>query len=203
MSNADAKLTQDLQLLCQQQEDELANLREYCQILRVSNNSNTQALMETLAHTERDLKQLQITNSLQHQAPQTCKDNLYQPLPMPQLADSEIMTQYEILCQQVSHWVDVEIFKFENKFGYPENDTRAIIDGGYTSIERLLNSASGAGDYLPCAVIHTHIQRTFFGEDVILFGLDPCVTKFLHDVEEHMAMLKPTRGIYVGAYLYL
>lgn len=197
MSDADANLIQDQQLRLQQQEDELAKLREQGQILRISNDSEIQALMELLANREKDLEQLQKTSSLQYRELQTCKDNLFRLQPIIQLTDSEILKQYETLCQQVSNWVDSEISKFEDKSGYPGNDTSTITDGGNTRFKRLLNSASGAGEYLLSAVIHANIQRNFFGENVILFGLDQGATKFLHDAEEYMAMLQPRRGMFL------
>lgn len=198
MPDAKEKIIQDQEHWLQQQDDELVKLREQCQKLWISNDrhdAEIQALMEVLAKSSRDLEQLQKTNLSQHHELQTCKDNLFRLQPVTQLTDSDILKQYETLCQQVSNWVDNELSKFEDKSGYPVNDTRIITDGGSNSIKRLLNSTPEAGEYLVSAEIHENIQRHFFGENVILFGLSQNITGFLHCVEEHMATLEPRRGM--------
>ena len=193
------KRTEDQQLLLQK-EEELAKLREQCHELRISNNrqqSEIQSHIQRQAHIERRVEQLQEMSSIQHHELQTCKDNLFRLQPIIQLTDSDISKQYETLCQQVSSWVDDEISRFEDKHGYHTNDA-TVTDGGNTRIRRLLNSAPAAGEYLFSTVIHQHIQRQFFGENVILFGLYPKFTEFLHSAEERMAELEPRRGMFQG-----
>lgn len=188
------------------QEDKLAKLREECRKLSILNDrkdSEIQALMERQARTKRELAQLRKTSSIQHRELQTCKDSLFRLQPIIQMSDSEILKQYETLCQQVSNWVDNEISKVEDRYGYHGNDARIITDGGIAHIKHLLNNAPEAGEYLIGAAIHTEIQRSFFGEDMILFGLTPLVTKTLHDAEDHMRKLEPRRGMFLGEDFYL
>lgn len=206
MSNPYEKHYQYQELKLQQQGDQLYNLREDCQELSISNgrkDAEIRALTELQAHTKKELEQLQKMSSIQNRELETCKDNLFQLQPVIQLTDSEILKQYDTLCQQVSNWVDNEISKFEDKSGSPGNDTRTIVDGGSTRIKRLLNNAPGAGEYLISAIIHTEIQCNFFGGNVILFGLDRSFSELLHEAEERMVKLEPKRGMFLDADLSL
>lgn len=199
------KRTEDQQLLLQK-EEELAKIREQCHELCISNDrqqSEIQAHIQRQAQIERQFEQLQEMSSNQHRELQTCKDNLFRLQPIIQLTDSDILIQYETLCQQVSSWVDHEISRLEDNNGYLGNDTKTIIDGGTPCIRRFLISAPEAGEYLVSTVIHANIQRVFFGENEILFGLSLDLTRFLHSTEERMARLEPRRGMFGGADLYL
>ncbi|MCJ1427055.1 hypothetical protein MMC29_004958 [Sticta canariensis] len=186
--------TEDQQLFLQK-EEELAKLREQRHELCISNNrqqSEIQSHIQRQAHVERWCEQLQKMSSIQHRELQTCKDNLFRLQPIIQLTDSDISKQYETLCQQVSSWVDDGISRFEDKHGYHANDA-IITDGVNTHIRRLLDSAPAAGEYLVSTAIHQHIQGRFFGGNVILVGLCPRITEFLHSTEEQMAKLEPRR----------
>lgn len=194
MPDTRMRRTEDQQLFLQK-EEELAKLREQCHELRISNNrqqSDIQSYIQRQAQIERRFEQLQELKSIQHRELQTCKDNLFRLQQIIQLTDSDILKNYEALCQQVSSWVDDEVSKFEDKDGHANDAT--ITDGGNACFRRLLNSAPAAGEYLISTLIHDYIQHHFFGENVILFGLCPSFTKFLRSAEERMAELEPRRG---------
>ena len=198
MPDTRMKRTEDQQLLLQR-EEELAKLREECHELRISNNrqqSDIQSHIQRQAHIERQFEQLQKLKSIQHRELQTCKDNLFRLQPIIQLTDSDILKKYEDLCQHVSSWVDHELSKFEDKDGHANDAT--ITDGGNACFRRILNSSPAAGEYLIAMVIHQHIQRYFFGKNVILFGLCPRFTGFLQSAEKRMAELEPRRGMFQG-----
>lgn len=182
------KRTEDQQLLLQK-EEELAKLREQCHELRISKERQQS---EIQSHIQRQAQLQEMSSELQ-----TCKDNLFRLQPIIQLTDSDISKQFETLCQRISSWVENEIFTFEDKHGDHTNDA-TITDGGNTRIRRFLNSTPAAGEYLVSMLIHQHIQSDFFGEKVILFGLRPMFTKFLHSAEERMAELEPRRGMFQG-----
>ncbi|MCJ1269841.1 hypothetical protein MMC22_009734 [Lobaria immixta] len=124
-----------------------------------------------------------------------CKDDLFQLQPVVQLTDSEILKQYETLCQLVSNWVDDEISRFEDKFGAAAHDTEASTGGGSSYVKKVLNSVPGADEYLVSTVIHMKMQEAFFGEGVILFGLDPGIAGLVLSTQQHMAKLQPERDI--------
>ncbi|MCJ1470577.1 hypothetical protein MMC07_009223 [Pseudocyphellaria aurata] len=196
MSNPYEKLCQDQELRLQQQGEQLSNLRkDYQELINSSDRKDAEfrALTELHAHTKKELEQLQITSSIQNRDLVTCRDNLFQLQPVIQLSDSEILKQYDTLCQQVSNWVDNGISKFEDISESYGNDKIIIRDGGITWIKLLLKNLPLADEYIISALIHTRIQHDLFGADVILFGLSRSDAQLLHEVEEQMAKLEPKR----------
>ena len=62
-----------------------------------------QALKDCKASTERDLVELQKKYAVQCKELRSCRDDLFSLQPVVQLTDSEIMNQYDNLCQQISN----------------------------------------------------------------------------------------------------
>lgn len=139
--------------------------------------------------------------SIQDRALQACQDDLFRLEPVVQLSDSEILNQYETLCQKVSQWVDHEMHEFIVKFRNV-HDKEAITDGGSTSVKKNSDNVPKASEYLLSSVIHKSIQQTF-GDDVILLGLHPGITRLIFTTKEYMLKLKPKRGMSIGVGLYL
>lgn len=203
--DTNVQVIHDLRLQLQEQEAIVSELHEKGQKLLISNqlkDSEIQMLMTRQAGTEAQLVQLYETTSIQHRELQTCKDNLFRLQPVVQLSDSEILKQYETLCQLVSNWVDDEISRFEDKFGTAAHDTQVIVDGGSIAVKKLLDKVPGAGEYLLGSVIHTKIQQAFFGENVVLFGLHPNDASLVFSTQEHMVKLQPERGMFIGGNFY-
>lgn len=203
----------DLRLQLQRQEAILSELQWTCQTLLTSNqqkdseiqqkDSEIQMLLTRQAGTEAQLVLLHHTTSIQGRELRIWREDLFRPHPVDQPTDSEILKQYETLCQMVSNWVDLEIFRFVYKFGAAAYDTEAITDGGSSYVKMLLNCVPGAGEYLVSTVIHMKMQETFFGEDVILFGLDEGIAGLVLSTQQHMAKLKPERGMFIGVEVYI
>ena len=166
-------------------------------------DSEIQMLLTRQAGTEAQLVLLHETTSIQGRELRIWREDLFRPHPVDQPTDSEILKQYETLCQMVSNWVDLEIFRFVYKFGAAAYDTEAITDGGSSYVKMLLNCVPGAGEYLVSTVIHMKMQETFFGEDVILFGLDEGIAGLVLSTQQHMAKLKPERGMFIGVEVYI
>lgn len=151
-------------------------------------------LREKNLEAEQNMEQFRLhANVLQHEL-QACKDDLFRLQPMVQVTDSQIVNQFDHVCEEVSSWVDEEISSYERRAGALETGTCLVLDCGNPEIKTMLQKHPQASEYLLGSVIHQHLQRRVLGKHVYLFGLSQEEIAFLRTTEKRMAQLDPPRG---------
>ena len=158
--------------------------------------SQIQKLKELKTATEKDLINLQETHAIQHKELQICRDDLFNLQPMVQLTDSQILSQYETLCQQISNWVDNEISIYEDNFHNARSQPPVIVHGNDLKIKAFLQKAPEGGEYLLVAMIHRFIQKGFFEANDILFGFPEVEAAWIDEAANMMPKLEPKRGTF-------
>ena len=164
-------------------------------------NSEINSLAERNTNGEKEFMALRgSVNELQYEL-QACKDDLFRLQPVVQTPDTEIMRQYDTVCQQVSNWVDEEISQLEQKRDKDGGRNMPFILGGaHLEAMELLRRVPEAGEYMVVSVIHAYLQDKLLGEHVYSFGLSEDLIRTLKRIEHGMAKLEPTRGINFGIY---
>ena len=123
-----------------------------------------------------------------------CKDDLFRLQPMSQLPDTEIVKDFESMCQDIISWIDVEISAFEKS--HPSAESSDIFSVGQSfEATYLLNRFPTFGEYLVRYVIHQCLRTLMFSRSVYLLGLPKETKEYLQAAEERMANLEPPRGI--------
>lgn len=197
MRQGQTNITQDPACSLQNQEasSELRDERQNLFVSNICEESEINSLRIRTENAERALQQLREEYSSQSRTLQQCQLSNFSLRPMPQVSLCEVMDQYDLLCRSTDHWVMGEMFHFEHRFGYEQEP---ITDGGNPYMRDLLESIPVVGEYLVSALIHTHVQQRFFGEDLTLFGLSESMASFFHETEISMAKLEPPRGGFTG-----
>ena len=157
------------------------------------------SLTERITNGDEELGALRsFVNKLQHEL-QLCKDDLFRLQPAVQTPDTEIIRQYDIVCQQVSNWIDEEISQLEQKrtkdggHGVP-----LVLDVSQPGAKELLRRVPEAGEYMIASIIHAYLQEKVLGEHVYCFGLPEDLIRTLELIEQGMSKLEPRRGIDAG-----
>ena len=128
-----------------------------------SNKANAQSihkLSECKDVVEKELVELQKKYAIQKGELRDCRDDLFDLQPVVQRADSDILIQYNRLCEQISNWVDNEISVFESGFQSCMNPPSAIINGHSAEIKRFLQEFPDGGEDLVGALIHRFLHTS-------------------------------------------
>lgn len=124
-----------------------------------------------------------------------CKDDLFRLQPMAQLPDTEIVKDFESICQDIIGWIDVEVSAFEKS--YPSAVPSQIFSGGCNpDAIHLLEHFPTFGEYFVRYVVHYCLYNAMFSRSVYLLGLPKEVKKCLQAAEHRMATLEPPRGTF-------
>ena len=137
-------------------------------------------LQDSLTASEEDLRK--------------CQDDVFSLQRMAQIPDSTIAKRFELICEQIVHWIDVEIAALEN--AHPEAELDDMLSVGEDKLAAtFLRHHPGAGEHLARYLIHRFLQDNVFGNKIYFFGLSKGLAQFLQIVEQKMAKLDPPRGI--------
>ena len=124
---------------------------------------------------------------------QLCKDDLFRLQPMAQPPDSEIIKDFESMCQDIIGWIDAEISSFEKS--YPSAELSHIFSGGdLPEAIYLLQQFPTFGEYWVRWVVHRSLYNNMFSRSVYLLGLPKEMKQCLQAAEKRMASLEPPRG---------
>ena len=149
--------------------------------------------MELKATAEQQVEQLRSELESTQRHLQLCKDDLFRLQPMAQMPDTEVVKEFESVCQDVISWIDVEISAFEKT--YPNAEQGQIFSGGaIPEAVYLLEQFPTFGEYWVRFLIHHCLHYTVFSRAVYLLGLPKETKQYLQAAEESMASLEPRRG---------
>ena len=122
-----------------------------------------------------------------------CKDDLFSLQGVAQLPESTISKRFESLGQQIVHWIDAEVARFDKAHPDAKPDYLFSV-GGHEHSAVFLQGQSGAGEHLARHLVHHFLQSEVFGKRVYLFGLPEETARLLQEAELKMAELDPPRG---------
>ena len=149
--------------------------------------------MELKATAEQQVEQLRSELESTQRHLQLCKDDLFRLQPMAQMPDTEVVKEFESVCQDVISWIDVEISAFEKT--YPNAEQGQIFSGGaIPEAVYLLEQFPTFGEYWVRFLIHRCLHDNVFSRAVYLLGLPKGTKQYLQAAEESMASLEPPRG---------
>ncbi|KAL9116713.1 MAG: hypothetical protein Q9187_006757 [Circinaria calcarea] len=183
----------------QELQKELRELRKaHHALIQLSDNQAIEltSFTEQRVDEEKDLLVLQTSTDVLRQELQACKDDLFCLQPMLQTPDTEIIRQYDIVCQQVSNWIDEEIFQLEQK--RTEDETHGmplVLDVDHPGAMELLQRVPEAGEYMIASIIHAYLQEKVLGKHVYCFGLSEDLVRNLECIEQGMSKLEPRRDL--------
>ena len=159
------------------------------------NAHENRMLKECKAVAEKDLAELQKECAIQQKELRNCRDDLFSLQLVVQFTDSEILSQYDGLCQQISNWVDKEIFLFEDAFSGCLNQPWAVVDRNIATFKWFLQDFPEGGENLVGALIHNLLQKFFVQPHRRPFGFPEVEGNWVDKVAERMAELEPKRGM--------
>ena len=123
-----------------------------------------------------------------------CVNDLFSLQGVAQTPDSTISRWFESICQQIIHWIDMEVAAFEK--AHPEAEPDHVFSAGELGgMKEFLRLHPGAGEHLARFLIHRLLQLHVFGKKVYLFGLPEETAQLLREAELKLAELDPPRGI--------
>ena len=125
---------------------------------------------------------------------QVCKDDLFRLQPIADVADTEILRQFENVCERISSWIDEEISLFEREPRSLNAESQMFIFEESPELEDMLQRNSQAGEYLVGAFVHEQLIENVLGDHIFLFGLCSDTAYLLRAAEENMKSLDPPRG---------
>ena len=123
-----------------------------------------------------------------------CKDDLFSLQGVAQIPDSTISKRFESLGQQIVHWIDAEVARFDKARPDAKPDHLFSV-GGHEHSAVFLQGNPGAGEHLARHLIHQFLESDVFGKGVYLFGLPKETAQLLQEAELKLAELDPPRGI--------
>ena len=156
-----------------------------------SKESQNAGLQRLIAQKESEMDELRDDMLDLQQELQKCRDDLFRVQPLVHTSDTEILSQFESLSQQISGWVDAEICAAEANMG---SNTRLFSEGENNEEAEFLQKFDHAGEYLLVSITHQRLLDKLFGEHVYLFGLPLGTVDILQKAEKSMATLTPQRG---------
>lgn len=176
------------------QELELMHVR-YSSLLQShqSQETNVKNLTSSLSAVEGQLRDANWSWEKTQSELSNCRDELFRMQPLAQVPDSEILHDFETLCQNISNWIDEEISNYESS--HPEASPNQIYsDGGNANLLELLNTFPEAGEHFVRYHVHYHLCQKILRSDLQLLGLTTAVEEAIQSAEESMHHLTPARG---------
>ena len=123
-----------------------------------------------------------------------CKDDLFSLQGPSQIPESTISKRFESLGQQIVHWIDAQVARFDK--ANPDAKPDQLFSGGERKRStEFLQGHPGAGEHLARHLVHQFLQNDVFGKEVYLFGVPEETAQLLQEAELKMAKLDPPRGI--------
>ena len=150
-------------------------------------------MMKLKRTAEQKLKQLHSELEITRGQLRLCKDDLFRLQPMAQVPDTEIVKDYDSICQDVICWIDMEVSTFEKT--HPKAELSDIFSGGaIPEAISMLDQFSTSGEYWVRFVVHYCLHNFLFSRSVYLLGLPKEIKQCLQAAEDRMAKLEPPRG---------
>lgn len=149
---------------------------------------NAQGLREKLAASQRELS--------------ACKDDLFRLQPFPQIPDSDISRDFDLICQQIVDWIDMELLGFEHS--NPHLSQKDFFSaGGDIKIAGHVQRNADLGEYLSRYMIHCYLVAKLLGPSCSPLGLTTSDQEWLQRTVRSMAKLEPPRGTAISRIILL
>ena len=126
---------------------------------------------------------------------QLCKDDLFRLQPVAQLPDTEIVEDFESVCQDVIGWIDEEVSAFEKSFPSAQ-PSQIFLGGAIPEAIHLLQRFPTFGEYWVRYIVHFCLYKDIFSRSVYLLGLPKEFKQCLQAAEERMVILEPPKGTF-------
>jgi len=132
-----------------------------------------------------------------------CKDDLFGLQHRSDVTDTQVIAEWDTLCQQISRWVDDEA-EFTSDLLTRLKDLHShsllspTVEKFWGKDRQLTVNRFKMNDDLDCLLrynIHCLLESWIFNETIYLFGLDMEDSKLLHGLEQSLANLRPRRGM--------
>ena len=192
------KAAQDLRESLHETKDRFHTQQKEMRALKVTLNRQMTSLNEALGSktaAQQEAERLRSELNVTREQLQVCKDDLFRLQPMSQLPDTEIVKEFETICQDIVSWIDVEISAFEKS--HPDAESSQIFSSGpFTEATNLLERFPTFGEYLVRYEVQYCLHKTIFSGSVYLLGLPEEIKQYLQAAEERMANLEPPRGTF-------
>lgn len=176
--------------------DELQKVRQSQIKLRQSREAQKgeiNSLNQSLKQNERDLQDVRTKLANTQEELTLCKDDLFRLQPAAQVPDTDILKDFDQLCENIVSWIDDELLSFEN--ASPNAQTNQIFsDGGSIHAAHLLHEYPNIGEYLVRHEVHHRLQNSILDPDTYLLGLNDGTVTVLKEVERSMLHSTPPRG---------
>ena len=144
-------------------------------------------------HIRQAKDELQKTLQASEEKLSQCKDDLFSLQGAAQIPESTISKRLESLGQQIVHWIDAEVARFDKAHPDAKPDHLFSV-GGHEYSAVFLQGHPGAGEHLARHLVHHFLQSEVFGKGVYLFGLPEETARLLQEAELKMAEFDPPRG---------
>ena len=146
-----------------------------------------------LQNVDRDLQYERKELSVTQQSLQECMDDLFSYQPISQVADTEILRDFQDINRYIVKWIDAESDAFEE--AHPEARPGHIFSiGEDKDATQFLKKHPDAGEQVVRCIIHCYLQGYFFSKNTYLLGLSSENVRLLRRTEKAMADLKPLGG---------
>ena len=180
----------------QKKDEEIEHLR--FELNRFTNaykdqEANSNNLTEIIAAADHELRGLRQELEASQRDLRACRDDLFRLQPAAQVPDSNIAKDYDLLCHEVTNWIDEEIVAFEKSTHYTKSGQLFSAPEGSEGA-LLLDAIPEIGEYLIRYLVHSCLVDAIFGESVYLFGLSEGATKLLQKAEQGMEKLESKKG---------
>ena len=162
--------------------ERLAGMKEHINTVK-TNREDAETLVTSLKQSQQEL--------------QACRDDLFRMQPSAQVPDSEIVKDFETVCQRVVSWLDEEIDAWVQS--HPEtapNDLFSVGQDG--SAATLLSRHPGAGEYLAQYMIHRFLLKNFWDPNAYLLGVSGNMQQLLKHIQRAMKNSQPPKGKKMG-----
>jgi hypothetical protein len=133
-----------------------------------------------------------------------CKDELFSLQHRSDVTDTQVIAEWDTLCQQITRWVDDEA-EFTSDLLMRLKDLHShgllspTVEKYWGKDRQLTVNRFKMNDDLDCLLrynIHCLLESWIFDEVNYLFGLDKEDSKLLHGLEQSLANLRPPRGMF-------
>jgi len=155
--------------------------------------AGTSNLTKTIAAADKKMRSLQQGLEASQRDLQACRDDLFRFQPAAQVPDSNIAKDYDLLCHEVTNWIDEEIVAFEKSTQYTKSEQLFSAPEG-SEVAVLLDEYPESGEHLISYLVHSCLVEAIFGESVYLLGLSEGATKLLQKAEQGMEKLESKKG---------
>ena len=124
---------------------------------------------------------------------EACKLDLFRKKPAVQIPDSVIINDFDFLCDQITGWIDGEVYKFTRE--HPGVIPQHIFSpGNGTGARHLAVQYPEIGEHLVRHTVHRCLGDSIFDQDVYHLALSQDQNEFMQDVEEAMRSQTPPKG---------